>query len=112
MLQSNLFLLLAAAIWGFGFVAQRLGLFGRGPRQVIPHRQDAFADTLDDTGTQESAATRVAPTPFFELEDAPVAAAASVDVDLPRTLKAGRSSLFCPSPSTMARTSKTATGRE
>lgn len=31
MLQSNLFLLLAAAIWGFGFVAQRLGLENLGP---------------------------------------------------------------------------------
>jgi len=31
MLQSNVLLLLAAAIWGFGFVAQRLGLEHLGP---------------------------------------------------------------------------------
>ncbi len=31
MLQSNLCLILAAAIWGFGFVAQRLGLEQLGP---------------------------------------------------------------------------------
>lgn len=31
MLQSNLLLILAAAIWGFGFVAQRLGLENLGP---------------------------------------------------------------------------------
>ncbi|MDZ7869400.1 MAG: DMT family transporter [Rheinheimera sp.] len=31
MLQSNLLLLCAAAIWGFGFVAQRLGLENLGP---------------------------------------------------------------------------------
>lgn len=31
MLQANVLLLLAAAIWGFGFVAQRLGLDSLGP---------------------------------------------------------------------------------
>ncbi len=62
-----------------GNEAPVVGVIGLDASNDDGAEADAFADTLDDTGTQESAATRVAPTPFFELEQSTVAIDASVD---------------------------------
>ncbi len=62
-----------------GNEAPVVGVIGLDASNDDGAEADAFADAMDDTGTQESAATRVAPTPFFELEQSTVAIDASVD---------------------------------